>query len=247
MDLLKDKVVLITGAARGIGRATALMCARNGAAVAYAVRVDNDNSRTLGQELSSTAAHAKGYVCDVADFANAQTLVDNVLSDFGRIDVLINNAGIVDDTLLLRMSEQQWDRVINTNLKSVFALSKAAVRPMLRQRGGAIVNIASVSGLRGNAGQCNYAASKAGIIGFTKSLAKEVGSRNIRCNVVAPGLIATAMTGSVAADAAAVADRIALQRLGTPDDVAAAIIFLASDMAAYVTGQVLQVCGGIML
>lgn len=247
MKLLQGKTALITGASRGIGRGIALKFAEQGANVAFTYLSSVEKGQELEKELEALGVKAKGYRSDAGVFAQAEELVNNVLADFGVIDILINNAGITRDTLLMRMTEQQWDEVINANLKSVFNLTKAITKPMLKQRNGSIINISSVVGVKGNAGQSNYAASKAGIIGFTKSVALELGSRNIRSNAVAPGFIETEMTAVL--DEKTVQswrDGIPLKRGGTTDDVANACIFLASDMSAYITGQVLNVCGGML-
>ncbi len=248
MDALKDKTIIVTGAARGIGRTIALLFAEYGANVAFTGRKIDDNFTTLEQELNSFGVKAKGYVSDASDYQSSQDTVNEILKDFGSIDVLINNAGITKDNLLLRMSEQDWDDVININLKSVFNLTKAVIKPMMKARKGSIINMSSVVGVGGNAGQANYAASKAGIIGFTKSIAKELGSRNIRCNAIAPGFIATEMTKDLPENIIEgwVKD-IPLKRIGTPEDVANACIFLASDLSSYISGQVITVDGGMTI
>lgn len=247
MKLLEGKTAIVTGASRGIGRGIALLFAQHGANIAFTYLSSVEKGRALEQELAAFGVKAKGYQSDAANFKAADELVTAVVADFGTVDVLVNNAGITRDTLLMRMSEQQWDEVINANLKSVFNLTKAVQRPMLKQRKGSIINMSSVVGVRGNAGQANYAASKAGIIGFTKSVALELGSRNIRSNVVAPGFIETEMTGAL--DPKVVEqwrEGIPLKRGGTAEDVANACLYFASDMSAYVTGQVLNVCGGML-
>lgn len=247
MKLLEGKTAIITGATRGIGRGIAILFAQHGAHVAFTYVSSDEKARALETELAAFGVKAKGYKSDAADFKAADELVNQVVAEFGTVDVLVNNAGITRDTLLMRMSEQQWDEVINANLKSVFNLTKAVQRPMLKQRKGSIINMSSVVGVKGNAGQANYAASKAGIIGFSKSVALELGSRNIRCNVVAPGFIETEMTGAL--DPKVVEqwrEGIPLKRGGTPEDVANATLFFASDMSAYVTGQTLTVCGGML-
>ncbi|MBX7093813.1 MAG: 3-oxoacyl-[acyl-carrier-protein] reductase [Flavobacteriales bacterium] len=247
MKLLQGKVALITGASRGIGKGIAVKFAEAGADIAFTYASSDEKARALEAELSAMGIKAKGYKSDAADFNQAAQLVDDVVAEFGRLDVLINNAGITRDTLLMRMTEQQWDEVINTNLKSVFNLTKAAQKPMLKQRSGSIINMSSVVGVKGNAGQANYAASKAGIIGFTKSVALELGSRNIRSNAIAPGFIETEMTAVL--DEKVVQgwrDSIPMKRGGSPEDVANACLFLASDMSAYITGQTLHVCGGML-
>ncbi len=248
MKLLQDKVVLITGASRGIGKAIAEECAKQGAIVAFTYISSEEKAKTLEAELSANGGVAKGFKSDAGNFDAAQKLVDDVVATYGTIDVLINNAGITRDTLLMRMSEEQWDEVINTNLKSAFNLTKAVQKPMLKARKGSIINMSSVVGVSGNAGQSNYAASKAGLIGFTKSVAQELGSRNIRCNAIAPGFIETEMTAAL--DEKVVQEwrnSIPLKRGGNPIDVANATVFLASDMSAYITGQTLHVCGGMLM
>ena len=247
MKLLEGKVALITGASRGIGRGIALKFAEQGANIAFTYLSSVEKGQALEKELEAFGVKAKGYRSDAADFKAADELVNAVVADFGTVDILVNNAGITRDTLLMRMSEQQWDEVMNANLKSVFNLTKAVQKPMLKQRKGSIINMSSVVGVKGNAGQSNYAASKAGIIGFTKSVALELGSRNIRSNAIAPGFIETEMTDAL--DPKVVAgwrDSIPLKRGGTSEDVANATVFLASDMSAYITGQVLNVCGGML-
>ena len=248
MKLLQDKVVLITGASRGIGKAIAEECAKQGAIVAFTYISSEEKAKALETELSTNGGVAKGFKSDAGNFDAAQKLVDDVVATYGTIDVLINNAGITRDTLLMRMSEEQWDEVINTNLKSAFNLTKAVQKPMLKARKGSIINMSSVVGVSGNAGQSNYAASKAGLIGFTKSVAQELGSRNIRCNAIAPGFIETEMTAAL--DEKVVQEwrnSIPLIRGGNPIDVANATVFLASDMSAYITGQTLHVCGGMLM
>lgn len=248
MELLKDKVIIITGASRGIGKAIAQHCVNQGAKVAFTYLSSEEKAKALTEELTSKGGVAQGFKSDASNFDAAQKLVDEVVDTFGTVDVLVNNAGITRDTLLMRMTEEQWDEVINTNLKSAFNLTKAVQRPMLKARKGSIINMSSVVGVSGNAGQANYAASKAGMIGFTKSVAQELGSRSIRCNAIAPGFIETEMTASL--DEKVVQEwrnSIPLKRGGSPEDVANAVIFLASDMSAYVTGQTLHVCGGMLM
>lgn len=248
MGLLKDKVVLITGASRGIGKAIAQKCVEEGATVAFTYLSSEEKALALSNELTANGGIAKGFKSDASNFEAAQQLVDDVVEAFGTIDVLVNNAGITRDTLLMRMTEEQWDDVMNTNLKSAFNLTKAVQRPMLKARSGSIINMSSVVGVSGNAGQSNYAASKAGMIGFTKSVAQELGSRNIRCNAIAPGFIETEMTAVL--DEKVVQDwrnSIPLKRGGKPEDVANAVVFLGSEMSAYVTGQTLHVCGGMLM
>lgn len=247
MNVLAGKTALITGASKGIGRAIAQKFTELGAQVAFTYLSSVEKGQALEQELAANGAQVKGYRSDAAVFTEAEQLIETVVADFGRLDILINNAGITKDGLLLRMTEEQWDAVLNVNLKSVFNLTKAATKVMMRQKSGSIINMTSVVGLKGNAGQANYAASKAGIIGFTKSVALELGSRNIRCNAIAPGFIQTEMTNEL--DAATVEEwkkAIPLKRGGTPEDVANCAVFLASDQASYITGQVLQVDGGLL-
>jgi 3-oxoacyl-[acyl-carrier protein] reductase len=247
MQLLQNKTALITGATRGIGKGIAVTFAKNGANVAFTYVSSDEKARALEAELQAFGVKAKGYKSDAGDFKAADELVNAVVTDFGTIDVLVNNAGITRDTLLMRMSEQQWDEVINANLKSVFNLVKAVQRPMLKAKKGSIINMSSVVGVKGNAGQSNYAASKAGIIGFTKSVALELGSRNIRSNAIAPGFIETEMTGAL--DEKVIQqwrDAIPLKRGGSPEDVANLTLFLASDLSSYITGQCINVCGGML-
>ncbi|MFC5045724.1 3-oxoacyl-[acyl-carrier-protein] reductase [Aquimarina hainanensis] len=247
MNLLQGKTAIITGASRGIGKGIAQVFAKQGANVAFTYSSSVEAANELEKELTDLGVKAKGYQSNAADFAQAQDLVASVLETFGSIDVLINNAGITKDNLLMRMGEEDFDKVIEVNLKSVFNMTKAVQRTMLKQRKGSIINMSSVVGVKGNAGQANYAASKAGIIGFTKSVALELGSRNIRSNVVAPGFIETEMTAKL--DEKVVegwTSAIPLKRGGTTEDIANACLFLASDMSSYVTGQVLQVDGGML-
>lgn len=247
MKLLGGKIALITGASRGIGRGIALKFAEHGANVAFTYLSSVEKGQELEKELEAFGIKAKGYRSDAADFKAAEELVNTVIADFGTVDILVNNAGITRDTLLMRMNEQQWDEVMNANLKSVFNLTKAVTKPMLKQRKGSIINMSSVVGVKGNAGQANYAASKAGIIGFTKSIALELGSRNIRSNAIAPGFIETEMTAALDPKVVdAWREDIPMKRGGTPEDIANATVFLASDMSAYITGQVLSVCGGML-
>ena len=247
MKLLEGKTAIITGASRGIGRGIAETFVAHGANVAVTYLSSEEKARHLEEELSSAGTKVKGYKSDAGDFSQAEELVKNVMADFGQIDVVINNAGITKDNLLMRISEEDWDRVIDVNMKSVFNMTKAVQRPMLKARKGSIINMSSVVGVKGNAGQSNYAASKAGIIGFSKSIALELGSRNIRCNAVAPGFIETEMTGAL--DEKTVQgwrDAIPLKRGGSPDDVANLCLFLASDLSTYITGQVINVDGGML-
>jgi 3-oxoacyl-[acyl-carrier protein] reductase len=247
MNLLKGKTALITGASKGIGRSIARRYAEEGANVAFTYLSSVEKGQALEQELAALGVKAKGYRSDAADYKAAEELVNQVVSEFGSLEIVVNNAGITKDGLLMRMSEEQWDAVINTNLKSVFNVTKAATRVLMKQKNGSIINITSVVGLRGNAGQANYAASKAGIIGFTKSVALELGSRNIRSNAIAPGFIETEMTGEL--DQKVVEEwkqGIPLKRAGQADEVADCAVFLGSDMSRYITGQVLQVDGGML-
>lgn len=247
MKLLENKVAIITGATRGIGRGIAIEFAKHGAHVAFTYSSSAQAAIELENELTAMGVKAKGYQSNAADFEQSQKLVDEILEFFGNIDVLINNAGITKDNLLMRMSEQDYDEVINVNLKSVFNMTKAVQRTFLKNKKGSIINMSSVVGVKGNAGQANYAASKAGIIGFSKSIALELGSRNIRCNVIAPGFIETEMTAKLGDDVVkGWRDAIPLKRGGTPEDIANACIFLASDMSAYITGQVIHVDGGML-
>jgi 3-oxoacyl-[acyl-carrier protein] reductase len=247
MKLLEGKTALITGASRGIGRAVALKFAENGANVAFTFLSSVEKGKQLEDELKAFGVKAKGYQSDAADFKAADELITAVVAEFVTIDAVVNNAGITRDGLLMRMSEENFDEVLRTNLKSVFNITKAVQRPMLKQRSGSIINMSSVVGVKGNAGQSNYAASKAGILGFTKSIALELGSRNIRCNSIAPGFIETEMTDVL--DAKTVQgwrDAIPLKRGGHVNDVANLAVFLASDMSAYITGQTINVCGGML-
>ena len=247
MSLLTQKVALITGASRGIGRAMAQRFAQEGAAVAFTYLSSVEKARALEDELRTFGVQAKGYQSDASNFQAAEDLVSQVLTDFGKLDVLVNNAGITKDGLLMRMSEEQWDSVITVNLKSVFNLTKASIKTMMKAKAGSIINLTSVVGIRGNAGQANYAASKAGIIGFTKSVALELGSRNVRSNAIAPGFIETEMTGEINEKALEEwKQQIPMKRGGQPDEVADCAVFLASDLSRYITGQVLQVDGGML-
>jgi len=246
MKLLENKTAIITGATRGIGRGIAVMFAQQGANVAFTYSSSVDAAIALENELKELGVHAKGYQSNAAIFDAAQELAADVIKEFGTIDILVNNAGITKDNLLMRISEDDFDKVIEVNLKSVFNLTKAVIRPMMKQRSGSIINMSSVVGLKGNAGQANYAASKAGIVGFSKSVALELGSRNIRSNVIAPGFIETEMTAKL--DEVTVQswrDAIPLKRGGSPEDIANACVFLASDMSTYITGQTLSVDGGM--
>ncbi|WP_224490504.1 3-oxoacyl-[acyl-carrier-protein] reductase [Robertkochia flava] len=247
MKLLEGKTAIITGASRGIGKGIAQVFAQQGANVAFTYSSSDEAARELENELAGLGVKAKAYKSNAASYEEAQKLAEDVLNEFGAIDILINNAGITKDNLLMRMSEEDFDKVIDVNLKSVFNMTKAVQRTMLKQRNGSIINMSSVVGVKGNAGQTNYAASKAGIIGFSKSVALELGSRNIRSNVIAPGFIETEMTAAL--DEKTVQgwrDNIPLKRGGTPEDIANACVFLASDMSAYITGQVINVDGGML-
>jgi 3-oxoacyl-[acyl-carrier protein] reductase len=247
MKLLEGKVALVTGASKGIGRAVAQHLAQNGAHVAFTYLSSVEKGQALEKELSDLGITAKGYRSDASNFTAAEKLINDVVTDLGSLDILINNAGITQDNLLMRMTEEMWDKVMEVNLKSCFNTVKAATRTFMKQKSGSIINMTSVVGLKGNAGQANYAASKAGIIGFTKSVALELGSRGIRSNAIAPGFIETEMTDKL--DEKTVQswrDAIPLKRGGTPEDVANACVFLASDMSAYITGQVIQVDGGML-
>lgn len=246
-DAVKGKNIIVTGASRGIGREIARTLAQNGANVAFTFASSVEKAKELETELSKSGIKAKGYQSNAADFQAAQDLVENVLKDFDTIDVLVNNAGVTRDNLLMRMTEEHWNEVMDTNLKSVFNMTKAVQRTMLKNRKGSIINMSSVVGVKGNAGQANYAASKAGMIGFTKSIALELGSRNIRCNAIAPGFIETEMTDKL--DEKTVQgwrDAIPLKRGGQPADVANLVMFLASDLSAYITGQTINVDGGML-
>jgi 3-oxoacyl-[acyl-carrier protein] reductase len=248
MKLLEGKTALVTGATRGIGKGIALKLAIEGANIAFTFVSSVEKAKVFEAELASLGVKAKGYQSNAAEFAEAERLVDDITKEFGSLDVLVNNAGITRDGLLMRMTEQHWDEVMDTNLKSAFALTKAAMKPMMKARNGSIINITSVVGITGNAGQANYAASKAGMIGLTKSVAKELGSRNIRCNAIAPGFIETEMTEALSEEIRKQwTDGIALKRGGSPEEVANAVLFLASNMSSYISGQTLNVCGGMVM
>jgi len=246
MKLLEGKTALITGASRGIGKAIALAFAKQGADVAFSDLNRDENMESLEKELSSLEVKGKGYASDASSLEQSEKLVEDVLVEFGSLDILVNNAGITRDGLLMRMEEKDWDIIMAVNLKSVFNLTKSVQRSMLKQRSGSIINMSSVVGVSGNGGQSNYSASKAGIIGFTKSISKELGSRSIRCNAIAPGFIETEMTAGLDDK---VRDEwiqgIPLRRGGTPEDVADVCVFLGSDLSSYITGQVISVCGGM--
>ena len=246
MGLLTGKTALITGAARGIGKAIALKFAAEGANVAFTDLVIDENGKATEAEIAALGVKAKGYASNAADFAQTEDVVKQVKEEFGAIDILVNNAGITKDGLMLRMTEAQWDAVIAVNLKSAFNFIHACVPVMMRQRGGSIINMASVVGVHGNAGQCNYAASKAGLIALAKSIAQEMGAKGIRANAIAPGFIETAMTAALPDDVRAEwCKKIPLRRGGTPEDVANVALFLASDLSSYVSGQVIQIDGGM--
>ena len=247
MKLLQGKVAVITGATRGIGKGIALKFAEQGADIAFTFVSSAEKAEQVESQLKEFGVKAVGFQSNAGDFEQSQILVDSIVSEFGRIDVLINNAGITKDGLLMRMSEQDWDDIMSVNLKSVFNMTKASLRTFLKQRSGSIINMSSIVGVQGNAGQSNYSASKAGIIGFSKSIAKEIGSRNIRCNVIAPGFIETEMTAALGEDVINKwSENIPLKKPGSTEDIANACLYLSSDMSSYVTGQVLSVCGGML-
>ncbi len=243
---LEGKNIIVTGGSRGIGESLVRHLAAAGAKVAFTYRSSAEQAQSIEKDLTSEGFWAKAYQSDASDFSATEELVKQVLEDLGAIDVLVNNAGITKDNLMLRMGEDQWDQVIETNLKSVFAMTKQVIKPMMKNRKGSIINMSSVVGVFGNAGQANYAASKAGIIGFTKSIAKELGSRNIRCNAIAPGFIETDMTDAMT-DAAkdAITGSIPMKRLGKPEDVAQLVAFLSSDASSYISGQTISICGAL--
>ena len=248
MRLLEGKTAVITGGSRGIGKGIALRFAAEGANIAITNIIDNEEFATAVAEIAALGVKAKGYVSDASVFADAENVIEEITRDFGSVDILVNNAGITRDTLLMRMTEEQWDQVLTVNLKSVFNLTKAAIKPMMKQKSGSIINMSSVVGVNGNAGQANYSASKAGILGFTKSVAKELGSRNVRCNAIAPGFIITEMTSKLPEDVKSDwVSKIPLRRGGLPEDVANVALFLASDLSSYVTGQTISVCGGMAM
>ena len=247
MKLLESKVAIITGGSRGIGKSICETFAQNGCNVAFTYNNSKESAESLTKELNGSGIKAKAYKSDASNFDDATKLVEDVLNDFGKIDILVNNAGIKKDNLLMRMEKSDFDYVINTNLSSVFNLTKASIKTFLKQRNGSIINISSVVGVKGNAGQSNYSASKAGIIGFSKSIALELGSRNIRSNVIAPGFIETDMTNSLSEDVInSWKESIPLKRGGNPSDVGNACVFLASDLSSYITGQTLHVDGGML-
>ena len=247
MNLLEGKVAIVTGASKGIGRSIAIKLASQGASVAFTYLSSVERGEALEKELAAYGTTVKGYRSDASDYESAEKLVADVMEDFGSLDIVVNNAGVTKDNLLMRMTEDQWDDVQRINLKSVFNLTKACIKPMMRAKKGSVINISSVVGISGNPGQANYAASKAGIIGFSKSIAQELGSRNIRCNAIAPGFIETEMTAAL--DDKVVDEwrsTIPMKRGGTPEEVADAVVFLASDMSSYISGQVLQVDGAML-
>ena len=246
MNLLEGKTALITGAARGIGKAIALKFAQEGANIAFTDLALDENTKAFEAELTALGVNAKGYASNAADFEDTHKVVEEIVKDFGRVDILVNNAGITRDGLMMRMSESQWDMVINVNLKSAFNFIHALTPVMMRQRAGSIINMSSVVGVSGNAGQANYSASKAGMIGLAKSISQELGSRGIRANAIAPGFIITEMTAQLPEEVRKQwTNQIPLKRGGTPEDVANAALFLASDLSSYISGQVIQVCGGM--
>lgn len=246
MKLLEGKTAVITGAARGIGKAIALKYAQEGANIAFTDLAIDDNAKATEAEIAAYGVKVKGYASNAANFEDTHKVVDQILADFGKIDILVNNAGITRDGLMMRMTEQQWDMVININLKSAFNFIHAITPIMMKQKSGSIINMSSVVGLSGNAGQCNYSASKAGMIGLAKSIAKEVGSRGIRANCICPGFIITEMTGVLPEEVKKKwAEQIPLRRGGTPEDVANVAVFLGSDLSSYVSGQAIPVCGGM--
>jgi len=247
MKLIENKVAIITGGSRGIGEAIALKFAENGANIAFSYLSSEEKAKALEEKLQSFGVKAKAYKSDAANFSDCEKMVNDVLKEFGTVDILVNNAGISKDNLLLRMTPEQWDEVMATNLKSVFNMTKQAIRPMMKSRKGSIINMSSIIGMRGNAGQSSYAASKAGIIGFTKSIAAELGSRNIRCNAIAPGFVETDMTHYLKEGDAAKSflEQIPLGRFGNSEEIANVTLFLSSELSSYVTGQVISVCGGL--
>tara|TARA_B100000989_G_scaffold297582_1_gene283743 strand:+ start:804 stop:1550 length:747 start_codon:yes stop_codon:yes gene_type:complete len=247
MKLLNDKNIIITGASRGIGKGILELFVENGANVAFSYIGDSSQAKSIEKEFSDHKQKVVSYMSDASRFEQSQKLVDDVVNEFGSVDVLVNNAGITIDNLLMRMSEEDFDKVIDVNLKSIFNTTKSILRTMLKQRSGSIINMSSVVGIKGNAGQSNYSASKSGMIGFTKSMALELGSRNIRCNCIAPGFIETEMTEQLSADVVqSWRDSIPLKRGGSTNDVANVALFLASDLSSYVSGQVINVCGGML-
>ena len=247
MKLLDNKVAIITGASRGIGEAVAIRLAEQGAHIAFSYVSSDEKAKALEDKLAALGVKAKAYKSNAGIFADCEAMVNDVIKEFGTIDICVNNAGISKDNLLLRMTQDQWDEVMQVNLKSVFNMTKQVIRPMMKARKGSIINMSSIIGLRGNAGQSSYAASKAGIIGFTKSIALELGSRNIRCNAIAPGFVETDMTHYLKEGEASKAflEKIPLVRFGKGEEIADTALFLASDLSSYITGQVISVCGGL--
>ncbi len=247
MKLLENKVAIVTGGSRGIGEAIALKLAESGASIAFTYVSSDEKAKALEEKIQSMGVKARAYKSNAANFADCESMVNEVLKEFGSIDICVNNAGISKDNLLLRMSPDQWNDVINTNLTSVYNMTKQVIRPMMKARSGSIINMSSIIGIRGNAGQSSYAASKAGIIGFTKSIAAELGSRNIRCNAIAPGFVETDMTHYLKEGEAAKSflEKIPLGRFGSAEEIANVTLFLASEMSSYVTGQVISTCGGL--
>jgi 3-oxoacyl-[acyl-carrier protein] reductase len=247
MKMLENKVVIVTGGSRGIGEAIVLKLAENGAHIAFSYVSSDEKAKALEEKIQSFGVKAKAYKSNAADFSDCEKMVNDVIKEFGTVDILVNNAGISKDNLLLRMTPEQWDEVMATNLKSVFNMTKQVTRPMMKARKGSIINMSSIIGMRGNAGQSSYAASKAGIIGFTKSIAAELGSRNIRCNAIAPGFVETDMTHYLKEGEAAKSflEKIPLGRFGSAEEIANVTLFLASEMSSYITAQVISVCGGL--
>ncbi|MEO8109410.1 MAG: 3-oxoacyl-[acyl-carrier-protein] reductase [Ginsengibacter sp.] len=247
MKLLENRLAIITGGSRGIGEAIAIKFAENGASVAFSYVSSDEKAKALEEKLKTFGVNAKAYKSNAANYEECEALVNDAVKEFGGVDICVNNAGISKDNLLLRMTPEQWDEVITTNLKSVYNMTKQVIRPMMKARKGSIINMSSIIGMRGNAGQSSYAASKAGIIGFTKSIAAELGSRNVRCNAIAPGFVETDMTHYLKEGEAAKSflDKIPLGRFGQASEIADVTLFLASDMSSYVTGQVISTCGGL--
>jgi 3-oxoacyl-[acyl-carrier protein] reductase len=247
MKLLENKVAIVTGGSRGIGEAIAIKLAESGAHVAFTYVSSEEKAKSLEEKLKSLGINAKGYKSNAGNYEDCVNMVNDVVKEFGTVDICVNNAGISKDNLLLRMTPEQWDEVMNTNLKSVFNMTKQVIRPMMKSKKGSIINMSSIIGMRGNAGQSSYAASKAGIIGFTKSIAAELGSRNVRCNAIAPGFVETDMTHYLKEGEAAKSflDKIPLGRFGSAEEIANVTLFLASDMSSYITGQVISTCGGL--
>jgi 3-oxoacyl-[acyl-carrier protein] reductase len=247
MKMIENKVAIVTGGSRGIGEAIALKLAESGANVAFSYVSSDEKAKALQEKLQFFGVKAKAYKSNAGNFSDCENMVNEVVKEFGTVDILVNNAGISKDNLLLRMSPEQWDEVMTTNLKSVYNMTKQVIRPMMKARKGSIINMSSIIGMRGNAGQSSYAASKAGIIGFTKSIAAELGSRNIRCNAIAPGFVETDMTHYLKEGEAAKSflDKIPLGRFGSAEEIANVTLFLATDMSSYITGQVISVCGGL--